>query len=279
MNPDPIHHLKNDLQRLKMHANRLRGQNFLIDPLVRKNLIDSLDLASSDFVIEIGPGTGILTHVLVALNIRLICIELDSNLLSLLKTRFGKQEHVTIVHDDFVRWARENFETFPLHSVKIISNLPYSISSPVLLELARYSSRIITVAMTVQKEVAERVTAIPGHSERSLLSVAVQSHLNVQIVESIPPESYFPQPAVDSSALRIIPHFTDFDLNWDEWIEFLKRCFAKKRKTIYNNLRYGYPDFDINKILDQVDINPQNRFEQLPLTDFVKLFKLLQPRT
>ena len=269
---DPIKTLREDLAALRLRPNRLYGQNFLIDTQKRDRCYNLLEVSPSESVIEIGPGTGILTYRLALSGVHSTCVEKDPRLFELLSERFVEFKNVQIVHGDALEYISGKFPALSDKSVKIISNLPYSISSPVLMESCRFFRKILCGVLTVQKEVAERVLAPGGTRQRGVLSVAIQSRFAVRKEMDLKPACFFPRPEVDSSTIMLAPHHIQPHLDWDQWMGFIKLCFARKRKTIFNNLRIRYPANMVDSILKRCDIEMQQRAESISLEGLSRLF-------
>jgi 16S rRNA (adenine1518-N6/adenine1519-N6)-dimethyltransferase len=268
---DPICTLKQDLKKLDWRPNRLRGQNFLISGNIRRKILEASCLTSTDRVIEIGPGTGILTYVLASRAGTLISLELDSRLASMLRERFAELNHVEIRHEDGLAFLRKFHTCKTLNSFKFVSNLPYPVSSPVLIALVGCFPHVDRAVIMLQEEVAERVVAGPGNRERGYLSVAVQSRYIPHIAATVPAECFMPSPSVSSSVLILEPRSTDDNLPRDDMFTVVKTGFAHRRKTIHNNFKRALPDADLSEVWRITGISPTLRAEDLDEAQWMAL--------
>src|SRR5713226_7456183 len=226
------------------------GQNFLNDPSAARKIVDALGNIETATVIEIGPGRGVLTDLLASRAGRLIAIELDRVMSAQLRMKYSQQNNVEIIEGnvltvDFANVIRrkpgpllnqgpqaQSDET--LAKAHIIGNLPYYITSDILLHLFRYHNYLETIVIMVQREVAERIAAKPGTRDYGLLSATAQLYAKVEKLLTLPPGAFVPPPKVHSGVLRltIAPRFQELQVQPREFIRFLKLAFAMKRKTL-----------------------------------------------
>ncbi|MBV9610069.1 MAG: ribosomal RNA small subunit methyltransferase A, partial [Acidobacteria bacterium] len=229
------------------------GQNFLADPSAARKIVDALGDVSHSTVVEIGPGHGALTEVLANRAGELVAIELDRVLGAQLRMKFANQKNVEILEGnvldvDFAslmhRTRRTSGDIRGHNDSKavVVGNIPYYITSPILLHLFRYSELISQIVIMVQREVAERIAAKPGGSEYGLLSATAQFYAQVEKLFVLPPGAFSPPPKVHSAVLRltIAPQAAQLGVSETEFMEFLKLAFAQKRKTLVNNLKARY---------------------------------------
>jgi len=264
-----------------MAAKPKLGQNFLRDPQAIQRIVAALGDLSSRTVVEIGPGKGAITDRLASQAKALIAIELDRELAWTLQERFLPEKgfpavtvsRQDVLQFDFAAAAREAGQ--PL---LVVGNLPYYITSPILLHLAAHAKSLDRAVLMVQREVADRVTARPGTREYGLLSVTLQLYGRTESLFTLPPEAFVPPPDVHSTVFRWIfaPRFAELEVEELPFIAFLKQCFAQKRKTLANNLRAaGITAGAVAAAYDTAAIPPQIRAEVLTLEQFAALWRAL----
>jgi 16S rRNA (adenine1518-N6/adenine1519-N6)-dimethyltransferase len=258
------------------------GQNFLIDDTARHAIVDALGNVQGRTVIEIGPGHGSITEILAARCQRLIALELDPALAAELTFRFRNQSHVQIIQIDVLR--ADLHALVPAgETVDVIGNLPYYITSDILLKLfAAGSAAILARAvLMMQREVADRVSAAPGVRDYGLLSATAQMNAQVEHLFTLPPSAFSPPPDVYSTVLRLqfAPRFAELGLDAAGFDAFLKQTFAQKRKTLQNNLRAAGYSTEQLAAAWPANIPPQARAESLALEPMAELYKALSPIT
>lgn len=243
------------------------GQNFLIDSTVVDYMIDRAALRRDDFVLEIGPGEGILTEGLLSTELGGLCtLELDTRLKHVVDLMARRDERMTALWGDAVRYDYER--ELPWHPNRVIANLPYHITTPLLWvfleKLVPHDLRYML--LMVQLESAKRIASPAGHRERSPLGIAIELMGSAEILRKIPPSSFCPQPSVNSCLIEIkLDRNLDLALN-RIWRTLLARSFAQRRKTLVNNWIAGYPKIDRKAALDILDRNglkPAARAEEL----------------
>ena len=252
------------------------GQNFLIDPAASVAIANSLGDISNQIIVEIGPGAGAITEILASRAGRLIAIELDRDLASRLRAQLPAIEVIEadILTVDF-NALRSGGEK--LH---VVGNLPYYITSPILLHLFRYCDSIASAVIMTQKEVADRVSASPGSRDYGLLSATAQMYAAIERILTLPPAAFMPPPQVHSTVLRLTmrPRFTELGVTPETFLPFLRQAFAQKRKTLGKNLRAaGLQPAQIAEGLAQSSIPWTARAEELSLERMAALWKTLQP--
>jgi 16S rRNA (adenine1518-N6/adenine1519-N6)-dimethyltransferase len=270
------------------------GQHFLASDSYALQLVDALRDVSQNTVVEIGPGRGVLTSLLAKRARRLIAVELDRVLAAQLRLRFGTSPNVEVIEGDilFIDFdslfgpkpglSRPGIEFKPTPA-RVIGNLPYYITSDILLRLFDYSKYFETLVILVQREVADRIAAKPGSRDYGLLSATAQLHARVEKMFTLPPGAFAPPPKVHSTALRLTmaprQHELGLDGNGqiaDGFIDFLKLSFGQKRKTLWNNLKSAYPEPHLRAALTQVRVKPTARAETLSLEESAALFRALR---
>jgi len=278
--------------RRPQHKPKL-GQHFLADDSFALQIVEALGDVSQHTVLEIGPGRGVLTSPLAKRARRLIAVELDRVLAAQLRLRFGMFPNVEVIEADILSidvdslfgpkpgLQRPGIEFKP-SPAKVIGNLPYYITSDILLRLLEYSKYFETLVILVQREVADRIAAEPGSSDYGLLSATVQLYASVEKLFTLPPAAFAPPPKVHSAALRltVAPRQQELGLNSDDqsiaFIDFLKLSFGQKRKTLWNNLKSNYAEDNLRAALARAKIKPTVRAETLSLEQSGALFHALR---
>lgn len=258
-------------------AKRSFGQNFLVDETVAGRIVDAARLGEADTVVEIGPGRGALTRRLVKEAGRVIVVELDADLLPVLKDEFGQYGNFELINADVLK-----LDLLPLAGsgrVKIVANLPYYISTAVLQHLIAQRRAISEMVLMFQREVVDRIVAQPGNSERGYLTVLVEALLNVEKLFDVPPSSFKPAPKVWSSVVRLLPKANDPMLDGREqrFERLVGAAFRQKRKTILNNLKTASAELELAEpadLLARSEIDPSRRAETLSFTEWRRLFML-----
>jgi 16S rRNA (adenine1518-N6/adenine1519-N6)-dimethyltransferase len=269
------------------------GQHFLASESFALQIVDALGDVSQNTVLEIGPGRGVLTSLLAKRARRLIAVELDRVLAAQLRLRFGMFPNVEVIEADILSidfdslfgpkpgLRRPGIEFKPTPA-KVIGNLPYYITSDILLRLFEYSKYFETLVILVQREVADRIAAEPGSRDYGLLSATAQLHARVENLFTLPPTAFSPPPQVHSAALRLTIAPRDQQLGLDTlglkdgFIDFLKLSFGQKRKTLRNNLKSAYAEPRLRAALSQARVNPAARAETLSLDESAALYRALR---
>ncbi len=260
---------KHILRSFGLHASRRLGQNFLISPAVVRGVVDAAEIASGDHVLEIGPGIGTLTQGLLEAGAEVTAVELDKKLPAVLAETLRGYEHLTVVQGDILKTdigALMGGEPF-----KVAANLPYYITTPILLALLEQKLPITRIVTMVQKEVAERMTAPPGGKDYGALSVAVQYHTEPEIVLDVPPNCFLPAPEVDSAVIVCVVRKTPVVAVKDEPLFFrvVKAAFGQRRKTIANALKtLGVSRERIDGALSAAGVATERRGETMSLAEF-----------
>src|SRR5260221_5286611 len=264
------------------------GQNFLDDSSAAERIVDALGDVSQTVTVEIGPGRGALTQVLARRAGRLIAIELDRMLATQLRFTFSRWPHVEIIEADVLKLDFRsilNRTIGPLNDLRplkperarMVGNLPYYITSDILLRLFEFHDQFDVIVILVQREVADRIAAQPGSRDYGLLSATAQLYARVEKLFTLPPGAFVPPPKVHSTVLRlqIAPRFEELQIKPKEFIEFLKIAFAMKRKTLLNNLKKRYAENRIRAALQATGVPGDVRAEALPLEISSAIFRQL----
>jgi len=254
------------------------GQNFLVDDAARHAIVDALGDVAKRTVIEIGPGHGAITEILARRCHRLMALELDRALAAELSFRFRDQTQVQIIEGDFLKADLRSLVPEG-ETVDVIGNLPYYITSDILLTLfaAGGTELVSRAVLMMQREVADRVAAEPGVRDYGLLSATAQMNAQVENLFTLPPSAFSPPPDVYSTVLRLhfAPRFAELGVDVEGFDRFLKQCFAQKRKTLQNNLRAaGYAPEELAAVWP-ASIPAQARAESLGLEPMAELYRAL----
>jgi 16S rRNA (adenine1518-N6/adenine1519-N6)-dimethyltransferase len=264
------------------------GQHFLTDTVAGIRIVEALGDQSRGTVLEIGPGRGALTSLLARRARRVIAVEKDRVLAAQLRMKFSLAPNVEIIEGDILAVdfttlfgpkpgsTRPGLET-ALEKVNVVGNLPYFITSEILLRLFEHRNFFEMLVLMVQKEVGDRLAARPGTSEYGLLSATAQLYAKVEKVLTLPPGAFSPPPKVHSSVVRLVltPKLDALHVSEADFMRFLKASFAQKRKTLWNNLRSQYPPEGLKRAMGKARIQPAARAEALSLEQSAALFRAL----
>jgi 16S rRNA (adenine1518-N6/adenine1519-N6)-dimethyltransferase len=265
------------------------GQTFLADRGTAEKIVNALGDVSRSTVVEIGPGRGVLTGLLAAKAGKLIAIELDRVLAAQLRMKYAAWPNVEMIEGDILKidlatvlgprpGALAGLAPAPPQPAQVIGNIPYYITSDILLRLFSYHQQFDRIVIMVQKEVADRIAARPGGKQYGLLSATAQLYARVEKLFTVPPEAFAPPPKVYSEVLRltIAPQMDRLQVPEREFIEFLKLSFGQKRKTILNNLKLRYQAAEVRVALKKSWVRADARSETLPLEKAAAVFRQLQ---
>lgn len=249
------------------------GQNFLRDRAAVERIAAALGEISGQPVVEIGPGEGAITQALIARAGHVTAIELDHELALRLRVRYS-EDQLAVVEQDVLAFDFATMAASAGQRLIVAGNLPYYITSPILLKLAENHAAFDRAVLMVQREVADRVTAEPGSRDYGVLSVTVQMYGPVEKLFTLPPEAFSPPPEVHSTVFRwkFAPRFAELGVSEDGFLRFARTAFAQKRKTLSNNLRAaGFSTEEIQAAFAEVGIAPSARAETLSLEEFAGL--------
>jgi 16S rRNA (adenine1518-N6/adenine1519-N6)-dimethyltransferase len=266
------------------------GQHFLADEDAAHAIIEALGDIAHETVIEIGPGRGALTEILLERAGRLIVIELDHVLAAQMRLKYSRLEKLEVVEGDFLRieiptllghkpgLLTDRTPGSPVKMARVVGNIPYYITSDILLKLFDCHEHFDRFVLMMQKEVADRILAKPGSSDYGLLSATAQLYTRVEKILTLPPGAFNPPPKVHSIVLRFetAPRFEQLGVPEKEFIDFLKITFAQKRKTLANNLKTRYQDAQIKSAMKSSGLKPDVRGEAISLEQAAKLYRALQ---
>lgn len=253
-----------------MRLNKHLGQHILQDQLVTQRIIEALDLQPIDTVLEIGPGTGVLTNRLAEKPRLILAIEKDYKMVSALRAKLkSKSEKVKIIHEDILKFDETGIEG----QYKLVGNLPYNITSPIIRKFLESAHKPSVIVVMTQKEVAQRITAPPGSSERGILTLMVEYYGKAEILFEVPHTAFIPVPKVDSAVVKIVPSSQFSILNSKLFFHVVKAGFSSKRRQIHNSLSggLGLSQWEISDILKQTNIDEKKRAEDLTIKDWQNL--------
>ena len=262
------------------------GQNFLVDTHVLEKIIQAAGLTKEDLVLEIGPGIGTMTQYLAENEGRVMAVEIDSNLIPILKETLKDYDNVTVINEDILKvdvaaLAEQYNGGRP---IKVVANLPYYITTPIIMGLFESQVPIDNITVMVQKEVAERMQAGPGTKNYGALSLAVQYYAEPYIVANVPPNCFIPRPSVGSAVIRLTRHGKKPVEVKDEKLMFalIRASFNQRRKTLQNSLNnsaeLSFSKEEIGEAIEKMGLSPSVRGEALTLEQFAKLADALGER-
>ncbi|WP_294349542.1 16S rRNA (adenine(1518)-N(6)/adenine(1519)-N(6))-dimethyltransferase RsmA [uncultured Clostridium sp.] len=249
------------------------GQNFLIDDSVLTDIVEGAEVDENDLVIEIGPGVGSLTAQLIGKAKKVVSIELDNDLIPILETELGEYENFSLIHNDALK-VDFNEIIGDEKSVKLVANLPYYVTTPIIVRLLKENYNFKSLTIMIQKEVAERIDAGPNCKEYGALSLLVQYYCNTKIVRVVPPNCFIPRPKVDSIVIRLDRLEKPRVEVKDEKLMFdiIRNAFNMRRKTLWNGTKFlGIQKEMLEKAYEEAGIDPKRRGETLTLEEFAAL--------
>ena len=271
------------LQKYHFNFQKKFGQNFLIDPNVLERIMDAAEITGEDCVLEIGPGIGTMTQYLCERARHVISVEIDKNLIPILEATLAAYDNKTIINEDILkvdmnRLAEEYNGGKPM---KVVANLPYYITTPIIMGLFENKVPLKSITIMVQKEVADRMQEEPGTKDYGALSLAVQYYARPEIVANVPPNCFIPRPNVGSAVIRLtryeVPPVTVKDEK--KMFELIRASFNQRRKTLVNGLgnarNLNLSKDRITKALEEMGLSPMVRGETLSLEQFARLSDLL----
>jgi 16S rRNA (adenine1518-N6/adenine1519-N6)-dimethyltransferase len=266
--------IRTALRDIPLSPAKTLGQNFLHDQNLARWIVDQAQITPDDYVVEIGPGLGALTRFILEKGARVLAIEKDARLANFLRAHIG-HERLEIIHADALKFDWRSL--FAHRRVKLLGNLPYNISSALLLKSLEQPSPILLWLLMLQKEMAMRLSASPSTHDYGALTLRVQLHHRVKYLRNVPATVFFPQPDVDSAVVRILPRDPlELPARDDELlVRLILAGFSQRRKQLQKLLRTHVPDWD--RVASHLDINPKARAEELSLLQWIDLANLIAP--
>jgi len=248
------------------------GQNFLVDDTVLEDIVISADVNPDDEIIEIGPGFGALTRLLLDKGKNVTAIELDKKLIPILEDEFKDYTNLKIINEDVLKCDMD--EIIGDKEVKILANLPYYVTTPIITKLIKGKSKILSITIMIQKEVADRIAASPSTKDYGALTLMVKYYCDIAKVREVPPTSFMPSPKVSSTVIKLIPRKDKSVRVNDEALFFkvIREAFNMRRKTLSNSLMpLGLPKEELINVLHESGIDPIRRGETLSIEEFALL--------
>lgn len=271
------------LQKYQFRFQKKFGQNFLIDTHVLDKIVESAGITKDDCVLEIGPGIGTMTQYLAESARKVIAVEIDSNLIPILEDTLSAYDNVQVLNEDILKvdieaLAKEQNEGRPM---KVVANLPYYITTPIIMGLLEGEAKVDSITIMVQKEVADRMQMSPGSKEYGALSLAVQYYAKPEIVANVPPNCFMPRPNVGSAVIRLsLYEKPPVEVRDSKYMfQLIRASFNQRRKTLVNGLQnggLGLTKDEIMAALSEMGLSEMVRGETLSLEQFALLSDILQ---
>lgn len=269
------------LNKYNIRANKSLGQNFLISEKVVNAIVDCSEISEEDLIIEIGPGLGTLTKYLLERAGKVICIELDTKMVKILEERFKLYDNFCILNQDVLKvdlktLIKQEKDMKRIKNVKIVANLPYYITTPIIMKLLEEKLDLKSITVMIQKEVADRLIAIPGEKESGAITYSVYYYAESQGIMEVPKKSFIPEPEVTSKVIKLdMRNRCPVDVN-DEKMMFkiIKSAFMQRRKTLLNgltNTKVFNNKEEGKKILEKMGIDINIRAEKLTIEDYANI--------
>lgn len=266
------------LKELGIDAKKGLSQNFLIDGNILRKIIKAAEIHPNDHVIEIGPGPGALTEFLLEFGAHVTAVEIDPHFASALKRLQTDKSSITVFQEDFLKFPLEDYLKKHTEKVKVVANLPYHITTPILTKLLPMHSKIESVTIMVQKEFAKRMTAAPGSADYGSFTVFTAFYCKASYCFTVEPTCFYPRPKVQSAVvycqLRKPPLFDAAE----SFFTLTRTAFQKKRKMLKTSLKELFPPPSVERALASMNISSQARPEELSLEQFLTLFEMLKHR-
>lgn len=266
------------MKKFDIRASKKYGQNFLIDQSVLETILNTSDIDKESMVLEIGPGLGTMTKQLCERAGRVLAVEIDRDLIKALNINMSAYDNFKLINDDIMRLdlAAVFKEYFGESKVKVVANLPYYITSPIIMKLLEEGLELSSITLMVQKEVAERITASPGGKDYGVLSLSVQYYSVPEIAAIVPAEAFMPAPGVDSAVVHLAVRQEAPVILEDEALFFkvIKAAFGQRRKTLLNAMSGSTLSLEksqVEEILSSCGIDPKRRGETLSMDEFAAL--------
>lgn len=271
--------IKEIIEQYQFRFSKSLGQNFLIDGNVVRKIVDLAEINQEDNIIEIGPGIGTLTQILCERAKKVVAVEIDRKLIPILHDNLKEYDNFKIFHGDILKINIEKLikEEFNGKSVKVVANLPYYVTTPIVISLLEQKHNIHSITIMIQKEVAQRMNASPGTKDYGALTVAVKYYSSPKIGFTVAHQCFMPQPKVDSAVLRLdILDSPTVDIKNEKiFFDLVRAAFSQRRKTLINSL-VNSGSFNLNKesakeLLIKIGLSENQRGETLTISQFAEL--------
>jgi 16S rRNA (adenine1518-N6/adenine1519-N6)-dimethyltransferase len=273
--------IKKELKEYGLIPRKRLGQHFLVDRNILDKVIRTAQVGEEDVVLEVGPGLGEMTLALAHRAKRVIAVEIDPRLVAILEKKMEDYPNVEVVRSDILRLDFNHFFKKEGERIKVVANLPYQISTPLIFHFIELREFFSTLTLMLQKEVAERMVAPPGRKEYGPLSIFIQMFSDISIPFFIKPSAFFPPPKVESAVVHMAwkekPLIGKNDEAWFKKV--VKACFGYRRKTLINALKHSeltLPE-SLKLEMEEIGIDPRRRPETLTIQEFISLAKVLRP--
>ena len=271
------------LQKYNFQFQKKYGQNFLIDTSVLERIIDAAEIGEDDCVLEIGPGIGTMTQYLAEHAKHVVAVEIDDHFIPILKDTLSAYDNMTVIHGDILKQDVQAIcdQYNEGRPIKVVANLPYYITTPIIMGLFESHVPLDSITIMVQKEVADRMKEGPGSKDYGALSLAVQYYAKPEIVANVPPNCFMPRPNVGSAVIKLTRHSEPPVCVQDEKKMFalIRASFNQRRKTLVNGISnagiYGISKEAVAKALEQMELSPTIRGEALTLEQFARLSDII----
>ena len=277
------------MDKYKIRANKSLGQNFLIEDNVVNEIVEGSNVNKEDLIIEIGPGLGTLTEFLLEKAQKVICIELDERMINILNDRFKLYDNFEIINKDVLKvdlqqLIKHEKENSKIKNVKVVANLPYYITTPIIMKLLEEQLDLESITVMVQKEVGDRLIAIPGDKETGAITYTVYYYAESQKILEVPNNSFIPEPEVTSEVIKLNIRKKEPVEVRDKKLMFkiIKNAFMQRRKTLVNaltNLKIFLNKEEGIKILKEIGLNENIRAEKLTLQNFADITNMICSKT
>ena len=276
------------MKKYKIKANKSLGQNFLINSEVVENIVNSSEITNEDMVIEIGPGLGTLTKYLLEKAGKVLCVELDSKMIKILQDRFSIYDNFEVINADVLKLnlndiISENKKQGKIKNVKVVANLPYYITTPIIMKLLEEKLDIKSITVMIQKEVADRLIETPGGKNTGAITYTVYYYCDSEKIMEVPNSSFIPEPEVTSEVIKMnlrSKPVVEID-NPKVMFMIIKSAFMQRRKTLLNaltNTKVFLNKEEGLKILNELNLNENVRAEELSIQDFANIAKSITER-
>ncbi len=279
---DTLRKTKKIMNQYEIKANKRFGQNFLVDDAILERIIESADITKKDLVIEIGPGLGNLTEYILDSAKYALLIEIDKKMIEILNNRFLQKNNYMLLNEDILKididkyiFKLEEEKNIKFDNIKVVANLPYYITTPIIFKLLQDESRINEIVVMVQKEVADRMVALPKTKDYGILTLMVEYLSDAKICFTVPKESFIPSPNVTSAIIKLKKNKKYTIENEKVLFDLIHSSFAKRRKKMINSLQMSdFLEMDKNsleKLFSSCNIDLNVRAEELNLSQYIKI--------